>query len=1413
MSRRDQARPHLEEAQRFEAAGDYALAAEAYQRAVEADRTDLDATCRLARCQEARRRWSLAVDAWRHARTLRGDHPEVAVGLAEALRQARCHHAALSAYEDALSAHPGHLFALAGKGETLRMLGRYEDALPWFDAALEVHPEHAFALRGKAATLNALHRFDEALPLWAEALAIEPRSTFALQGRDETRRRLREQRAGGWQIHPPPAPPVLSSRGLAAESRAEWARALAGDERHHEAIETYRESLELEPERVEVLGELATTLESAGRWIEACEAYRAVLRLEPDRVDAACSVAETLRKADRFEEALAAYDRALQLDPSYVYALSGRAETLRMLGRNDEAIAAFDRALAHKPTHAFALRGKAATLNAMERFADAIPLWRRSLDLDPGARFALEGLHASEEGLSRRPGRREADPGRSRARAHFDVGRAYLQQGRTRDAIAALRKATEADPDWEEPWFLQGVAWEEDRQYHQAVRAFEACLLRRSDHSEAAIHRADSLRKLSDLDAAVRAYDDALELAPDDLRAVAGKAEALRLLGRFETALTWFDRALLAQPRHYFALCGKAATLNALHRFEEARPLWRMAREENPSSGFVQRGLAHCNAQAPAGLRHRPEPGDRRAARDALDRGRALRKAGDFNAAAASFKDAARHDPTWSEPLLRLGMLHEDQKQYARAIEAYEECLQVDARCYQAATNIGEAHRKSERYTQAIDAYDRALAIRQDYLYALAGRAECMRMLGQYRESLAWFDKALAQEPKHAFAVQGKAASLNALHRFDEALPLWNQALEIDRRSQFALDGKSYCEAQLRRGGGSSSGSRGASDTEAGESATPTLDEQGRDLTALARDGELGEIIGRVDEIRAVMKTLVRRQKANPLLLGDPGVGKTAVVEGLARALVEDDVPERLRHLRVIELSMGSLVAGTKYRGTFEDRLKKLVEEARDTPGVVLFIDEIHTLVGAGRTEGGSLDAANILKPALARGDITVIGATTLAEFRKNIEADSALERRFQPVHIEEPSDGEALELLRRLVHRYTDHHDVEVDDAALRACVQLAVRFVPDRHLPDKALDLLDEACAEASLEGHPVVTSTLVAKVLSDRTGIPVGQLTEEERDRLRCIEESLGAVVKGQDPAIARLARSVRLCRSGLRDPDKPRGVFLFAGPSGVGKTELARRLADYLFPEGNAFIRLDMSEYAEKFTMSRLIGAPPGYAGHGEPGQLTGQLRRRPYAVVLLDEFEKAHPEVQTLFLSLFDEGHVTDAEGRQVDAREALFILTSNAGTEVATRGRVGFGGRPDGLDTGLLLDGVKDRFRPELLNRIDEVVPFRPLEGPHLEAVVVLHLERLAERARGEGVHLTWDPEVVVACATRRADPAYGARPALRAIDTLVGEPLGERLLEGAPGRTRHLHATLDGERVTFEERAVEDSADTLEGV
>jgi ATP-dependent Clp protease ATP-binding subunit ClpC len=494
---------------------------------------------------------------------------------------------------------------------------------------------------------------------------------------------------------------------------------------------------------------------------------------------------------------------------------------------------------------------------------------------------------------------------------------------------------------------------------------------------------------------------------------------------------------------------------------------------------------------------------------------------------------------------------------------------------------------------------------------------------------------------------------------------------------------------------------------------------------------------------------------------------------------------------------MGTLVAGTKYRGTFEERLKEIVKEAQETPGIVLFIDEIHTLVGAGRTEGGSLDAANILKPALARGEINVIGATTVSEYRKHFESDSALERRFQPIRIEEPSAEATVVLLSKLRHQYEEHHEVSIDLDALEAATRLAIRYVPERRLPDKALDLLDESCAEVSLSGGGRVTTGVVASVVSEHTGVPVHDLTAQERERLMDLEQQLAERVIGQGFAVGAVASAVRLARSGLRDPRRPRGVFLFAGTSGVGKTELARALADFLFPEGNNLIKLDMSEYGEKFTSSRLVGAPPGYSGHGEEGQLSGPLRTRPYSVVLLDEFDKAHTDVAAMFLSLFDEGVLTDSEGRTVHAREAFFVLTTNAGA--TGRGRLGFGSDAASVRNSVLAR-IRERFRPELLNRIDDIVVFDSLTRPNLRAIADLQLSHLATRAREQGVDLTWDRDVADLCALHQADERYGARPTLRAVESLVGEPLGKLILERRSNATPGYRARLRGGAVVLEE-------------
>ncbi|TVQ90126.1 MAG: tetratricopeptide repeat protein [Deltaproteobacteria bacterium] len=1385
MNRRERARAHLERADAHEARGELVDAVEELRKALRCEPDDPEPARRLARCYEGLERWTRAVECWRQAVANAPDNAQLTLGLAEALRQARCHHAALRSYERVLHLEPQSLYGLAGKAETLRMLGRFRQALSTFQEALQRQRDHAFALRGQAATLNALGRYEEALPLWTEALVLEPSSSFAIAGREESRTKLSDLRSGEAPAPPPKDLSTPDSTQLTAELGLEWGVALLAEGRTAEAIVSLREASEAAPQSRAPRLALIDALQRLDRQEEAAEVCAALAEIDPDDDEILYGLGDAQRLAGRYAEALDTFDVLLARAPRHANARAGRAECLRMLGRYDEALSEFDEAVSLQPRRAFSVRGKAACLAALERHPEAMIWWRKALQLDPDHPFARKGLERSEEAASASASDQAA---RDRARAHFDMGRAWLQQDRLAEAIRALSAASEIAPTWDEPWFLLGIAHARAQRFDRAVHAFENCLARRPSHVEAAYHRGRCLRRHGRLQAALDAFEAALELAPGDLRAQLGRAECARELGLLQECLPLYDTILDKHPRHLGALCGKATVLNELERFDEAMPLWVEASHESPNSANVQRGLVACQL----GLRQqRPKLETsqvrRAAAVRSLERARRLHNGRDIDGAIKACEHALFLDPTYADASFRLGMIHEQQGQLLEAIAAYSQCLEIDPGSYQAATNLGESHRKNVDYSKAIEAYDRALRIRPDYLYAIAGRAESLRMQGHYSESLGWFDRALALEPLHAFAIQGKAAALNALARFTEALPLWNQALELNPESTFATEGRAFCENGLE----TIEAPPEDAEADADESPTPLLDEQGRDLTALARRGELGPVIGRAREIRTLMKTLVRRQKANPLLLGDPGVGKTAVVEGLAQQLVGEDVPERLRGLRLIELSMGSLVAGTKYRGTFEERLRGIVQEASEQPGVVLFIDELHTLVGAGRTEGGSLDAANILKPALARGEITVIGATTLPEFRKHIEPDSALERRFQPISIAEPSLPESLELLRGLASTYVEHHGVDVDDAALAACVTLSHRYLPDRRLPDKALDLLDEACAEASLDEIPVVTSRIVAQVLSERTGIPVHQLTAEERARLSALEIELSRRVKGQDQAIARLARAVRLCRAGLRDPRRPQGVFLFVGPSGVGKTELARQLASALFPGGDAVIRLDMSEYSERFTTSRLIGAPPGYAGHGEPGQLTERLRRRPYAVVLLDEFEKAHPEVQSLFLALFDEGHLNDSEGRKVDARNALFILTSNAGAPRVGQGTVGFSASDPHSAADRMVEQARKHFQPELLNRIDGVVPFSPLTPDALRAIAIQHLDALAKRAAQASVVFTYDDQVVARCAEHDKSDAFGARAVLRAIDTLIAEPLSRLLLSDPAERGPALHAEL----------------------
>ncbi|MBD5606220.1 MAG: ATP-dependent Clp protease ATP-binding subunit, partial [Candidatus Eremiobacteraeota bacterium] len=529
-----------------------------------------------------------------------------------------------------------------------------------------------------------------------------------------------------------------------------------------------------------------------------------------------------------------------------------------------------------------------------------------------------------------------------------------------------------------------------------------------------------------------------------------------------------------------------------------------------------------------------------------------------------------------------------------------------------------------------------------------------------------------------------------------------------------------------------------------------------RDLTAAARAGELDPVVGRDAEIERVVAILSRRSKNNPVLVGEPGVGKTAVVEGLAQRIARGDVPAALRDKRILALSLGPLVAGTKYRGEFEGRVKRILEEVkRSAREIVLFIDELHSLVGAGAAEG-SLDLSSMIKPELARGELQCIGATTFDEYRKYIESDSALERSFQPVTVDEPTIEEAASILRGLRGRYADHHGVEITDGAIDAAATLSARYIMDRFLPDKAIDLIDEAASSVALAGGTIVAVADVAAIVSKWTGIPQGALTAEQSRSLLDLEIALTKRVVGQQQAIDAVAQAIRRGRAGLKDPRKPVGGFLFLGSSGVGKTELARALASELFGTEDALVRIDLTEYTESHTVSRLLGAPPGYAGHDEPGQLTEPVRRRPYSVVLFDEFEKAHGDVAAILLQILDDGRVTDAKGRAIDFRHAIVILTSNADpTEIEVY------------------------MRPELLNRIDDVVHFNELGEGEIEAIVELQLHAVAERLGAMRISIVLDAGARRFLARQSIAAGSGARYVARTIARLVTNPLSSAILRG----------------------------------
>jgi len=632
-------------------------------------------------------------------------------------------------------------------------------------------------------------------------------------------------------------------------------------------------------------------------------------------------------------------------------------------------------------------------------------------------------------------------------------------------------------------------------------------------------------------------------------------------------------------------------------------------------------------------------------------------------------------------------------------------------------------------------------------------------------------------------------------------------------------------------------------------SRTPALDQLGIDITTKAREGKLDPVIGRVKEIERVVQILSRRTKNNPALIGEPGVGKTAIVEGLAHRIITGDVPETLENKRLIALDMGALVAGTKYRGEFEERVKKIIDEVRTAGNCVLFIDEFHTMVGAGAAEG-AVDAANLLKPSLARGELQCIGATTLDDYRKHVERDAALERRFQPVLVEEPSVEETLDILRGIKERYEEHHKLKISDEALDAAAKLAARYIPDRFLPDKAIDLVDEAASRvrigyrtmpaalkeakqlvgivrkekdaalaaqeydhaaelrerelqqeeaikkmeeewrAELEQQEVVVKAEdIAEVVNMWTGIPVVQLAGDETSRLLNMEEVMHHRIIGQDEAINTISKAIRRARAGLKDPRRPIGNFIFLGPTGVGKTELVRALAEFMFGGEDTLIRLDMSEFMEKFAVSRLVGAPPGYVGYEEGGQLTEAVRRKSYACILLDEIEKAHPDVFNLLLQIFDDGHLTDAKGRRVDFRNSIIIMTSNVGADLIRKGTtIGFASHTNEVKSQEqayekmkenLLGELKKTFRPEFLNRVDGVVVFHSLTREQIRKIVDLMLTSVTQQLTEKGVKLEVTEAAKDFLGEKGYDEVFGARPLRRVIQNMVEDKLSEDLLRG----------------------------------
>ena len=647
-------------------------------------------------------------------------------------------------------------------------------------------------------------------------------------------------------------------------------------------------------------------------------------------------------------------------------------------------------------------------------------------------------------------------------------------------------------------------------------------------------------------------------------------------------------------------------------------------------------------------------------------------------------------------------------------------------------------------------------------------------------------------------------------------------------------------------------------------SRTPFLDSYSRDLTALAKDRKLDPVVGRAKEIERVIQILSRRKKNNPVLIGEAGVGKTAIVEGLAQRIISGNVPPTLLNKRMITLDLGLLIAGTRYRGEFEERMKKVVDEVIRDGSVILFVDELHTLIGAGAAEG-AMDAANILKPPLARGELQCIGATTIDEFRKRIESDPALERRFQSVMVLEPTIQETIEILKGLRGRYEDYHKVKITDEALVAAARLAARYISDRFLPDKAIDLMDEASSKVMLqsavappelieimkeidkvkgekekavgsqefelaaqlrdkeetfrlqyeaiskkmsglarEGYPEVNEQTIAQIVASWTGVPVTQLTAEETERLLKMEAELHLRVIGQEAAISVIAKSIRRARAGLKDPHRPIGSFIFLGPSGVGKTELAKRLAEFLFGDVDAMVRIDMSEYLEQHTVSRLVGSPPGYVGYGEGGQLTEAVRRRPHSVVLFDEIEKAHQNVMNIMLQILDEGKVTDAQGREIDFKNTVIIMTSNVGADLIRRETaIGFVTRHDAQASyekmkAVVLEQLEKQFRPEFLNRVDEKIVFHPLSKEDLAEIVGIIFKDINTRLEEKGIELKVNLKVEKFLVEKSYDPKMGARPLRRAVEDYIEDPLSEEVLRGRFSFGSKISAKVEKDKIVF---------------